>query len=436
MSNLKKISLFACCCLIFNLSAQETDTLELDLPTAEKLLLENNLSLLAERLNIDKAEAHKIQAKVWPNPTLSVDEVNLFSTPYQRRHGDKMPPLFGSESFGEFRQISAQIEQMVETAGKRGKRMAIAEVSSEKAAAYLADFLLGLKTEFRKNIFDYRYHYGYINMLKKQLNSLKNIVKAYQTQYDKGNVNKGELIRLRSSELKIKDELIEEENALNELQSNLIVLLNLPDDTPLSFHSVFKSDYDYQLSFNYTLPYLQEQALKHRPDVLLSKLETKLADKELTYEKSLAVPDVALSVGYDRGGGIYPDFVGVGFSVDLPFFDRNKGNIKKAEINVQQQNYHREKHVLAVKSDVRKKYKNLIQIGSFFENVDADYVDDLDRSMEAYTEYFRLQNINILTFMDFLEAYIDNKQTILENQREYLDAVEDLKYATGIEINN
>lgn len=432
----RKILLFTFCCLVSKTYGQQSDTLYLDLASAETILLENNLSLLAEQLKIDKADAEIIQATVWPNPTLSVDEVNLFTSNYQKQHAEKLPSLFGSKEFGKYRQISVQLEQLIEIAGKRKKRRAIAEVSSEMAAAYLSDFLLSLKTEFRKNIFDFRYHQGYIEMLEKQLSSLQDIIKAYRNQYEEGNVNKAELIRLRSSELKLKDKLIKQKNTLGELQSGLIVLLNLPEDTPLSFYAVFKSDYDYQLSFNYTLPYLQEQALKQRPDVLLSKLKKQLVAKELTYEKSLAVPDLTFSVGYDRGGGIYQDYVGFGFSVDLPFSNTNKGNIKKAQIKVHQQDYYEKQHLLAVKSAVRKKYEKVLQIGRFFENVNADYVEDLDQTMEAYTEYFRLQSINIITFMDFLEAYIDNYQSILENQREYLDALEELKYATGIELNH
>lgn len=436
MFTLKKIILFTFCCFVLKVYGQESDTLNLNLASAETILLENNLSLLAEQLNINKAEAEIIQAKVWPNPTFSINEVNIYTSSYQKQHAEELPSLFGSESLGKYRQISVQLEQLIETAGKRKKRKAIAEVSSEMATAYLSDFLLSLKTQFRKNVFNFRYHQGYIEMLNKQLSSLQSILKAYQNQYKEGNINKVELIRLRSSELKLKDELIKEENTLGELKSSLIILLNLPENTSLSFHSVFKPDYNYQLSFDNTLHYLQEQALEHRPDMLLLKLKRKLAGKELSYEKSLAIPDLSFSVGYDRGGGIYQDFMGLGLSMDLPFSNPNKGNIQKAQINVQQQDYYQKRHVLTVKSDVRKKYEKVLRISRFFDSVDAEYVNDLNHTMEVYTEYFRLQSINIIAFMDFLEAYIDNKQAILENQRKYLDAVEELKYATGLEFNN
>lgn len=423
-----------CCCLNV-LQAQTQDTLVLDLEQAEHLLLKNNLSLLAQQLSIDIAEAEVIQAKVWPNPTLTVDEMNLWATDYQKRTGEAQPSLFGSESFGRYRQVSAQIEQVFETAGKRKKRIALAKVSAQKAQAYLEDFLLSLKTEFRKSIYAFRFHEGYTLMLQSQLTSLENIVKAYQKQYDQGNVNKAELIRLQASLLSIKDELIDEQKTLNERNEELVVMLNLPEGTRLSFHPVFQRDYNYQLPFNYTLNYLQEEALKNRPDIVLSNLEVKQTQQELSYEKAMAVPDLALSVGYDRGGNIMRDFIGVGFSIDLPFFDRNKGNIKKAQFAVEQQNYQNQHKLLEVREEVRRKYQNFLKAAQFFDDIDAEYIEGVDKTMEAYTEYFKLQNINIITYMDFLESYIDTKRTILENQQEYLDDLEELKYSTGLEIN-
>ncbi|WBL25332.1 TolC family protein [Zunongwangia sp. HGR-M22] len=427
--------LFVICFGLNNAESQTQDTLQLNLEQAEGLLLENNLSLLAERLSIDMADAEVIQAKVWPNPTLEVDEVNLWTADYQKKTGEPQPSLFGSDSFGRYRQISAQIEQVIETAGKRKKRVELAEVSAEMAQSYLEDFLLSLKTEFRKTVYAFQFHESYAEMLDRQLISLENIVKAYQKQYDQGNVNKAELIRLQASLLSIKDELIEERKALNELNEELVVMLNLPDQTTLSFGTSFNPDNEYQLPFNYTLDYLQEEALNNRPDVRISKLDVQRSQKELSYEKAMATPDIAVSLGYDRGGNILQDFIGFGFSIDLPFFDRNKGNIKKAEFAVQKQNYVNENKLLAVREEVRKSYKNLLEAAHFFDDIDTEYLEGLDKTMEAYTEYFKLQSINIITYMDFLESYIDTKRTILENQQEYLDDLEELKHNTGLEIN-
>src|SRR5271170_4589398 len=57
----------------FSASAQPPqDTLRLTLPEAEKMFLDSNLQLLAQRYNIDANQALVIQARLWPNPNFSV----------------------------------------------------------------------------------------------------------------------------------------------------------------------------------------------------------------------------------------------------------------------------------------------------------------------------------------------------------------------------
>jgi|SRR5690625_272952 len=431
MNRLKILFFIFLTCQGFKTFSQ-TDTLQLTLSQAESLLLENNLSLLAEQLNLEKAEAEKIQAKVWPNPTLTIEEFNPYVTAYQKRHAEEQASLFGSENFGKYRQVEIQLEQVFNLAGGRKKQQAIAEVSAEQAEVFLEDFLLDMKTQFRKKIYDFTYHQLFSQLLNQQLSSVTTILRAYENQFEKSNINKMELIRLRASEMKLKDEIIDEKSTLSELQAALIVLLNLPDNTHIVFDEVFREDYDYQ-NFEAELSFLQDQALEKRPDIKIFELQKQLAEREYNYEKSLRTPDLGVSINYDRGGGIYPDYVGVGVSMDLPFSNPNKGNIKKAQIKIEQQDYLNQEHLIKVKTDIRKKHERVQYFSAFFEEIDAEYVDDLDKTMNAYTEYFRNRNINITTYMDFLEAYIDSKEAIFDNQREFLNALEDLKYATGLD---
>ena len=57
--------------LVQGTSAQTTDTLKLTLAQAEDQFLKNNLQLVAERYNIDNAEAAVITAKLFDNPNFS-----------------------------------------------------------------------------------------------------------------------------------------------------------------------------------------------------------------------------------------------------------------------------------------------------------------------------------------------------------------------------
>lgn|SRR5690554_361553 len=109
---------------VFFLRAQDT-TLTLNRTELETLFLKNNLSLLAENLSISKAEAKVIQAKVWPNPTLSIEDVNLWR-PKSIGNEELIPPLVGN--FGRNQQFSIGFEQLIITAGKRKKLIELKKI--------------------------------------------------------------------------------------------------------------------------------------------------------------------------------------------------------------------------------------------------------------------------------------------------------------------
>src|ERR1700727_947566 len=64
---------FIFCLISLNIFAQiNIDTLRLKLPDAEKMFLDSNLLLLAQKYNVDASKALIIQAKLIPNPNFSI----------------------------------------------------------------------------------------------------------------------------------------------------------------------------------------------------------------------------------------------------------------------------------------------------------------------------------------------------------------------------
>src|SRR5690606_19502004 len=127
---------------------------------AEKILLDRNIQLLAGKLEIQQAEARILQARLWPNPRLTIDEVNLWATPAQLSMGEALPPLLNN-GFGKNQQISAQLEQTLITAGKRKKMIAIERVGRDMAAAYFEELVRNLKIEFRNLLTELQYLQSY-----------------------------------------------------------------------------------------------------------------------------------------------------------------------------------------------------------------------------------------------------------------------------------
>ena len=406
------------------------DTLFLNKTESEAIFLKNNLLLLAENLSISKAEASLIQAKVWPNPTLTLDQVNLWK-PKSIEGQELVPPLSGD--FGRNQQFGISIEQLILTAGKRRKLMALEKVGVEQSKQYFEEVLRNLKIEFRYQLNQLNYLQTYKDIYKNQLTSIDQLVNAYRNQVEAGFLNKGEYIRLRASSLEILNNLHNLENDLNEVQHNLKVLMNLPSTTQF----VLQADglaVNIQELNNLNIAALIDTAHNNRPEYQISKLQEDYAEKYLAVERAERVPNLALIGEYNRGDVIYTDFIGFGVAVDLPVFNRNKGNIRIAELEIQQAQLNQQFVTSGIEKEVSLAVIQFRRALEFIQQIENDYEDELDQILNAYTQSFKNKNIDIVQYLDFLEAYLENKNIILKAAVDLRNKTEELNYAVGKDI--
>src|SRR5690554_530276 len=406
------------------------DTLFLNKTESEAIFLKNNLLLLAENLSISKAEASLIQAKVWPNPTLTLDQVNLWK-PKSIEGQELVPPLSGD--FGRNQQFGISIEQLILTAGKRRKLMALEKVGVEQSKQYFEEVLRNLKIEFRYQLNQLNYLQTYKDIYETQLASIQQLTNAYKNQVDAGFLNKGEYIRLKASELEILSEIQNLENEFNEVEFNLKQLMNLPTTSRFVISSEgFAVNVNQLLELN--IAALIDTAQNNRPEYQMALLHEEYAQKYLAVERAERIPNLALIGEYNRGDGLYMDFIGFGISMDLPVFNRNKGNIKVAELETQQAKINQQFVVSGIEKEVSLAALQLRRANSFFEQIDKEYESELDQILLAYTQSFKNKNINLIQYLDFLEAYLENKNIILQATVDLRNRAEELNYAVGKDI--
>lgn len=403
------------------------DTLKISRAEAETIFLKNNLRLLSEKLKIDQAEAQVIQAKLWPNPRLEVGEVNLWSN----ATSEQLPPISGN--WGRTSEITVGLEQLIQTAGKRKKLMAMEKVGVEIAQEYFQDLLRIVKIEFRNNLTHLQYVQAKQEIYQKQLVSIQKLLNAYSNQAKQGNISKSEFIRLRASELEFVKQLSDLQKENNQLQKELKTLMNMPSQ---NFLKIGKENFVPNLSKteNINLAELTSSALENRPDVKVSVLEEKYNNRKYKYELAQRTPDVTLLASYDRGGNIMNNFVGFGFGIDLPFFSRNQGNIKVAKLEIEKSQYLKEEKNNQAQHEVIQAYEDLIVAKKLYESIDTSYENDLDKLLENHLKNFTQRNTSMLEYLDFVEAYLENKTIILDSKKELNEHFEELQFVIGKEL--
>lgn len=425
---MKRIILF-CVSIALGLQLQAQETLKISREEAETMFLQNNLLLISEKLNIESQQAEVIQARLWPNPEFAISEINLWKT----TGVEPSPPFFGN--FGRDQQIAFELNQLVQTAGKRKKLIALEQVDVSKAEQYFEDLLRGLKLELRNQLTDLQYNQQAIKVHKNLIENISKLTKAYKNQLDSGNISKSEYIRLKAQELEIQKEILNLTRESNQIQKELKLLLrtNTTVSIEITEDGFIKDTKPYEGIF---IEQIIENAKENRPDYQLALLEEEYSNKLLSYEKSQRVPDMTFGVNYDRNGNTMLDFVGLGVSFDLPLFNRNKGGIKKAQISIENAKYQKEQTLLTLENDIFLAYKSLQQAVDFAKSIEPDYEKDLDYLLENYTRNFISKNISMLEYFDFMNTYLENKKIILEAQKDINQKAEELNYSIGTDFNN
>jgi cobalt-zinc-cadmium efflux system outer membrane protein len=163
----------------------------------------------------------------------------------------------------------------------------------------------------------------------------------------------------------------------------------------------------------FLLSRLLQTAFENRPDLRHQQMQVKYYEKSLAYEKSLRIPNFTVHANYDRYGGVWKNFAGVGIGFDLPFFNRNQGNIKAARIEINQNQYLLQHRENKVGYEVSEAFNNYSQACLFYREItENELFGELDSMLELYAGKLLNKDIGMLEFIDFMNTYKQNKQMI------------------------
>ena len=251
------------------------DTIRLSLPEAENQFLQKNLSLLAEKYNIDIAKALVVQARLYTNPNFSVTG-NIYNQQQKKL-------LDVSNQSGEY--IIA-VQQLIRVAGKRNKEIKLAETSTKLSENRFFDLLRTLRFSLRSNFYSAYYLQNSINAYQVQIISLIKLNESYEALKIKGVVTVKDAIRIKSLLYSLKAEQTGLQNQLNDVEAELQILLQ---DNKTRFTPVMEKNDGLSASFKQmNLTDLIDTAYQYRFDL-------KLAENTLLYnQQNLALQKLVL----------------------------------------------------------------------------------------------------------------------------------------------
>nr|WP_281358191.1 TolC family protein [Sphingobacterium shayense] len=176
---------------------------------------------------------------------------------------------------------------------------------------------------------------------------------------------------------------------------------------------------------------LEVLAAEGNTTLLQKKIAVEIAQGELSLEKANAKPDLTLQLGYDRGGNIMQDFVGLGISMDLPVFNRNRGNIQAARESIKMGKVNQASARWALESEVKKNRDLLQKYEQTLVSLSAESIDEQQEMIGKYKKHLQNKQITLIEFIDFVEAIRQADRTMLTVWENYNNTYEELQYLSG-----
>ena len=394
----------------------------LTLKEAEQRFLERNLSLIAERYNIDMAQAQVLQAKLFENPVISLEQ-NV----YNRLNGKYF-------DFGKEGEAVVEIEQVIHLAGQRNKQVRLEKINKEIAEYQFEEVMRTLRQELNEKFVEVYFLSKSIAIYEKEVNSLQVLLGGMKIQQEKGNISLMEISRLESMLFSLRKEKNERENDLLTTRGELNLLLNLPEDTQvqLSLDEEVLQQLDLsQLSFADLKAIINE-----RPDQKIARSTVNASRANLKLQKSMAFPEFSVKGNYDRVGNFINDYFAIGVSLSVPIFNRNQGNIKAARFSIQQAGVQQEYAANRADMELFTAYTSLEKATQLYQSTNMDLERNFEKLITGVNENFTRKNISLLEFIAYYDSYKETCIQLYEIKKNVFLAMENLNTVVGQNVLN
>jgi cobalt-zinc-cadmium efflux system outer membrane protein len=394
------------------------------LPEMEALFIKNNLSLIAAKYNIDVNKALIDQAKLWDNPMLVTDQ-NIYA--------DNKFFAHGKDATGQVQgQYFIQIQQLIKTAGKRSKWVAMASTNAKISELQFNEIMRNLKYQLRSDYYTIVQKTEAHQLYRKELNELEKLLSGMKSQYETGNIAKKDYLRIQALMLSMEQDLAENDRQLADTESDLKSLLQLNGNSFIETYDSAKNVKPLSFSFEPIF----DSARIYNAAFAIEQTQLIYQQQNLSYQRALKSPDLTIGPEYDHNSNYAPHYVGLSISLPLTIFNRNQGNIKSAQYAVKQE----ETTLLQVEQQLKISIQNALNKFYLTKELSGKqeliFYKDYETLFNNITDSYRQRQISLIEFIDFFDAYRESELNHLNQNFNLHVAIEEINYLAGKDIIN
>jgi len=400
----------------------QPDTLTYSLDDIDKRFLDSNLNLLAAHYNVDAGRALIQQAKLWQNPVLSTNQ-NIYAGNRFFEHGKD---VYGNPT-GEY---YIQLQQLIQTAGKRGKQIELAMTNTKLSELQLQDLLRNLRYQLHQDYYTIAQLLSIKDMLTAQAARLNNLENAMQAQLQAGNIAQKDYLRIQALVIALQQDITENNKNIVAAEQDMKMLLQANDNVFIKPADVLQNDVTLPPDVNVLI----DTAKAVNANYLLQLSQQTYAEQNLSYQKALRSPDVTVAPEFDRNSNYAPNYVGLGISLPLPLWNRNQGNIRSAEFSIKQQQTEVLAAATQLRSNITSAYQRLLLTYQQNSATEKTFYSNYQKLFTNMLQSYQQRQISLLELLDFINSYQEAQTRLLQQQLSLQLAKEELNFEVGTDV--
>ena len=383
---------------------------------AVRIALAYNQSLRAQRTNIDQSKAEEVTASLKPNPVFS----SLIDT----------IPIFSPQTIRASTQIYEEtLSYTVERGGKRAKRIGVAKDNTVISEQTVADNERQLRFQVEQAFINVLLAKSVLQLAKEDLANFSQEVDLNHARLVAGDLAEGDFLKISLQKLQFEQDVSAGELGLVQARATLRQLLG--------YQSV-ADNFDVSGALVHTKPGVQledleKAALANRPDLQAARTGVKLANDTVSLAFGNRARDWTWSSDYtNQNGGI--NGIGIGLSFELPFHDRNQGEIARSQAAVRQATETEDSSRVGVLTDVLNAYyglKNTEEIVSLYEK---GYLDQATQSRDISSYAYSRGATAILDLLDAERSYRATQLAYRQSLAAQMIAIQQVNLAVGSQV--
>jgi len=259
-----------------------------------------------------------------------------------------------------------------------------------------------------------------------QADQIRSIVTAMHRRVEEGYAAEADLLRFRAESARIETQLVRARIERDRAEAALAVLVGGPVASRLLMSPPIPVPPDDDPAV------FAERSLEHRPDVAAARARAAAAQGGFALEHGRRLPDLALSGGYKRTGGLDTGVLGV--TTSLPVFERNR----RARARAQAEARAAELELAGVTERARAEGEVLLraarELSQRLARMDEELIRPAAAARRAALAAFREGAADVLRVVDAERLYSEATREALDLTVEAFVAIGRARLAAGEEV--